>query len=73
MASPNLALSPTELPHRPVLRLANLARIPMYGAAPKLRLASIMRSTSSGCSITTTGRRPKRLAKIAVSMYSRSL
>ena len=29
MERPNLALSPTELPQRPVLRLESLARTPM--------------------------------------------
>ena len=38
------------------------------GAAPSSRLAVMIRSTSSGCSITTTGWRPRRRARIAVSM-----
>ncbi|MEY3958469.1 MAG: hypothetical protein RJA37_1072 [Verrucomicrobiota bacterium] len=68
IARPNLAFSPTELPQRPVLRLESLARMPMNGAAPSSRLAWMIRSTSSACSITTTGWRPRRRARIAVSM-----
>ena len=68
MPKPNLALSPTELPQRPVLRAESLARMPIRGAAPSSRLALMIRSTSSACSITTTGWRPRRLARIAVSM-----
>ena len=68
MESPNLARSPTELLQRPVLRVESRARIPIIGAAPSSWLAAMILSTSSGCSITTTGCRPSLRARMAVSM-----
>ena len=73
MDNPNFELSPTDLPHLPLLLLDNLDLIPSMGVALRSFTASIILLTSSLCSITIIGCLPSFLANIALSIYFLSL